>query len=461
MLMQDIRHAFRLFFRTPIVTATAVLTIALGVGGSTAVFSIVYAVMLRPLPYPAPDRLVELFEDNPRADRPMFRVSTLNYLSWAERATSMEALATFQGSAVTLTDNGDPERLPGSAITASMFRVLGLPLLAGRGFRAEDERPGAQRVAVLGETLWRRRFGGDAAIVGQSITLNGERHQVVGVVPGAFREVGRTQASSVEAAQIFVPLTIDPAHENRGNHVMRVVGRLRPGVSLDLARDEMRRIAGAMEQEFPATNKDWGVRLVTLYDSMLDERVRPSLLVLLAAVGMVLLIACANVANMLLARGISRQRELALTYGAGGRTLAPPAPARHRECQPRGRQRRVRSRAGGPCRADAAGHAAAHADASQRDRRRRDGTRARPAPVDRERLLHGVGAGRARVARSPWCLHSRSRARGSPVPRERCCATPSSWRRWPLPRCCSWVRRCCCRVSSGCSRSASGSNRKA
>ena len=315
-LMQDIRHAFRLFLRTPMVTATALLTIALGVGGSTAVFGVVHAVMLRALPYPAPDRLVELFEDNPRANLPMFRVSTLNYLSWAERTTSMEALATFQGSAVTLADD-EPERLPGSAITASMFRVLGLPLLAGRGFRAEDERPGAQRVAVLGEALWRRRFGGDVAIVGQSITLNGERHQVVGVVPGAFREVGRTQASSTEAAQIFVPLTVDPVRENRGNHVMRVVGRLRPGVSLDRARDEMRRIAAAMEQEFPATNKGWSVRLETLYDTMLDERVRPSLLVLLAAVGMVLLIACANVANVLLARGISRQRELALRTALG------------------------------------------------------------------------------------------------------------------------------------------------
>jgi putative ABC transport system permease protein len=316
-LMRDIRHAFRLFVRTPIVTATALLTIALGVGGSTAVFSVVHAVLLRPLPYPAPDRLVELFEDNPRANLPMLRVSTLNYLSWAERTTSTEALAAFGGADVTLTDHGEPERLPGSAITASMFSVLGLPPLAGRGFRAEDERPGAPRVAVIAEALWRRRFGGDAAIVGQSITLNGERHQVIGVVPRAFREVGRAQIASAGGPQVFVPLTIDPARENRGNHVVRVVGRLRPGVSLDRARDEMRHIAAALEQEFPATNKGWGVRLETLYDSMLDERVRPSLLVLLAAVGMVLLIACANVANVLLARGVSRQRELALRTALG------------------------------------------------------------------------------------------------------------------------------------------------
>ena len=315
MLRQTIRLTFRSWRRTPVVAVTTLLTLALGVGFTAAVFSVVHAVLFRPLPYPAPERLVEAFEVSPEGSG--VRVSLLNYVSWAGRAKALDGLAAFNGAAFNVTGEAEAERVSGTAVTASLFRVLAVAPLAGRPLLPDDERPGSRRVALIAQSFWQRRYGGDPTVIGRAITLNGERHEIVGVVPDAFRDVGRSQISAVANPQIFVPLTIDPPRENRGNHVMRVVGRLRPDVSIEQARSELRAIAAAMEREFPATNTGWGAHIDSVYDSMLEQGVRSSLLTLFGAVAAVMLIACANVSNLLLAKAIGRQRELALRSALG------------------------------------------------------------------------------------------------------------------------------------------------
>ena len=314
-MTQTIRNTFRSWRRTPVLAVSALLTLSLGVGFNAAVFSVVHAVLFRPLPYPASERLVELFEVEPA--RGPLRASVLNYVSWAERTTTLEALAAFNGVSFNVQDDSQAERVNGAVVAASLFRVLAVAPLAGRPLGPDDERPSSRRVALISQSFWQRRYGADPSLIGQTVPLNGERYEIVGVVPDTFRDIGRSRVSSAASPQIFVPLTIDAARENRGNRVMRVVGRLRPGVSIEQARDDMRGIAAAISSEFPATNTGWGVRVDSVYDSMLDEGVRPSLLALLGAVALVMLIACANVSNLVLAKAIGRQRELALRTALG------------------------------------------------------------------------------------------------------------------------------------------------
>ena len=339
MLVETIRHTFRGWRHAPVWAVTAIVTLSLGVTANMAIFSLVQAVLLRPLPYPAPERLIEVFETEPKVANGTFRVSLLNYLSWSERTKHFQAIAAFQDAAFNVTGDDDGERAPGLLVTASLFRVLALAPLAGRELRADDETPGSPRVAVIARSLWQRRYGGDPSVIGRTVTLNGQGHEIVGVVPDAFRDVGQSQMSSLASPQVFVPLTIDQASENRGNHTMRVVGRLTPSTSFEQAREEMRTIAAVLAQEFPASNAGWGVRLVRIHESMLDSAVRPSLLALLGAVVLVMLIACANVSNLVLARGSGRRRELALRAALGaepGRLVTSTA---DRESVPGRRQR--------------------------------------------------------------------------------------------------------------------------
>ena len=306
--MTDLRYALRLLRKSRLFTLTVVLTVAVGIGGTTAIFSVVNAVLLRPLPFHEPDRLMQVAEKNDALRLPAFGASALNYLSWKEQTHTFDQLGAIQFATYTLSGHGDPETYTGNAISPSLIPLLGLQPLMGRAFTDADATIGAAPVALISETLWRRRFGGDSSVVGRPAMLNGMGYTVIGVAPRAL--------TLLTTGDVWVPLVIDPPKEMRLNHVLFVVGKLKPGVTYRAAQAEMDSIALRVGQQYPEV-KDWGINLITFTDTFVSTQLRTALLVLLGAVLFVLLIVSANVANLLLARALERQKEMAVRAALG------------------------------------------------------------------------------------------------------------------------------------------------
>jgi putative ABC transport system permease protein len=306
-LGQDLRFGARMLLKKPGFTLIAVITLALGIGANTAIFSVVNAVLLQPLPYPDPDRLMRMWETS-RQEKSNLSFPCLR--DWREQSQSFAQIAAYEYESFILTGGDQPERVSGAKVSDNFFQTIGLKPALGRDFLSEEDRYGGPRVAVISHGLWQRRFAGDQQLIGRALTINNETYAVIGVLPPGLE-------FPVSRVEIWTPLALDPKRiGERGDHFLNVIGRLNPGVSTQTAQAEMNAVARRMEEQYPNNNTGVGALIMPLSEELVGD-VRRALFVLMGAVGFLLLIACTNVATLLLAQSAGRQKELAIRAALG------------------------------------------------------------------------------------------------------------------------------------------------